>query len=555
MTEALKGVVSPRGTAALAKVPSFSEAGKTGTAEKIDPKGGYMPGKYIVSFCGFLPTENPAFVGLVMLDDAQVKPDLNYGGTVAGPIFARIGERVARYMNLEPEPEAPTSNVIITQRERSTIKDRMLLKYLHQERCQRPSVRGSQDAEITGVAYDSRKVKPGWLFVALRGEKVDGHAYVEQAIAPGAVAVLGEKMDADARVTTINVADARAALAEVAAAFYQHPAQRLKMIGVTGTNGKTTTAFLIKHICEKEMTRCGLLGTVRYEMGDRILPASRTTPEALDVQDLLARMREAGCKAAVMEVSSHALMQERVRQIEWDCAVFTNLTQDHLDYHGTMEKYFEAKSLLFTAPVGAEEEGRRGHQPGRPLRREADREMRSAGADLRRGRARGFSREQHQDRFRRDLVPARGEGQDLPRAAAAHRAVQCLQLPRGHRRGLRHRHRRPHFHHRAGECARRARPAGGGAGAAAVPHLRRLRAHGRRAAERDENAARAFAEPAHRRLRLRRKSRQGQAAQDGRGGRSTGRLEHHHLRQSAQGRPGRDHRGYPERLSAATITK
>ena len=120
VTEALKGVVSPRGTAALAKVPGFDEAGKTGTAEKIDPKGGYMPGKYIVSFCGFLPTENPAFVGLVMLDDAQVKPDLNYGGTVAGPIFARIGQRVARYLNLEPEPEPETpgsNNVIITQRD------------------------------------------------------------------------------------------------------------------------------------------------------------------------------------------------------------------------------------------------------------------------------------------------------------------------------------------------------------------------------------------------------------------------------------------------------
>jgi UDP-N-acetylmuramoyl-L-alanyl-D-glutamate--2,6-diaminopimelate ligase len=124
------------------------------------------------------------------------------------------------------------------------------------------------------------------------------------------------------------------------------------MLGVTGTNGKTTTTFLIKHICEKELLRCGLLGTVRYEVGERILPAARTTPESLDIQEMLSQMRSAGCKAAVMEVSSHALAQDRVACIEWDCAVFTNLTQDHLDYHGTMEKYFEAKSLLFTRLAG-----------------------------------------------------------------------------------------------------------------------------------------------------------------------------------------------------------
>jgi UDP-N-acetylmuramoyl-L-alanyl-D-glutamate--2,6-diaminopimelate ligase len=213
-------------------------------------------------------------------------------------------------------------------------------------------VSGSAECEITGLAYDSRKVRPGVLFAALRGEKVDGLAFVEPAIAAGAVAVLGENVEPDSRITTVKTPHARAALAELAAAFYQQPAQRLKMLGVTGTNGKTTTTFLIKHILEKEMLRCGLLGTVRYEIGERILPASRTTPESLDVQELLSQMRNAGCKAAAMEVSSHALAQERVKCIEWDCGVFTNLTQDHLDYHGTMEKYFEAKSLLFTGLSG-----------------------------------------------------------------------------------------------------------------------------------------------------------------------------------------------------------
>jgi UDP-N-acetylmuramoyl-L-alanyl-D-glutamate--2,6-diaminopimelate ligase len=223
----------------------------------------------------------------------------------------------------------------------------MQLKYLIQN-LKDAVASGSTEREIAGLAYDSRKVKPGTLFAALRGEKADGHAFIEPAIAAGAIAVMGENVDADPRVAAIKVPDARAALAEMAAAFYQYPAQRLKMLGVTGTNGKTTTTFLIKHICEKELLRCGLLGTVRYEIGDRILPAARTTPESLDVHEMLSQMRSAGCKAAAMEVSSHALAQDRVRCIEWDCAVFTNLTQDHLDYHGTMEKYFEAKSLLFT---------------------------------------------------------------------------------------------------------------------------------------------------------------------------------------------------------------
>jgi UDP-N-acetylmuramoyl-L-alanyl-D-glutamate--2,6-diaminopimelate ligase len=227
----------------------------------------------------------------------------------------------------------------------------MQLKYLIQN-LKEAVVSGSTEREITGLAYDSRKVRPGTLFVALRGEKVDGLAFLEPAIAAGAVAVLAENIEADSRITAVKTPHARAALAEVAAAFFQQPAQRLKMLGVTGTNGKTTTTFLIKHICEKELLRCGLLGTVRYEIGDRILPAARTTPESLDIHEMLSQMRSAGCKAAVMEVSSHALAQERVRCIEWDCAVFTNLTQDHLDYHGTMERYFEAKSLLFTGLGG-----------------------------------------------------------------------------------------------------------------------------------------------------------------------------------------------------------
>src|SRR4030095_6760927 len=147
--------------------------------------------------------------------------------------------------------------------------------------------------------------------------------------------------------TSLVVANSRVALADLAFTFFKKPALRLKMAGVTGTNGKTTTTFLIKHICEAAGLRSGLIGTVRYEIGERVLPATRTTPESLDLQELLAQMAGVGCKAAAMEVSSHALAQERTRGLEWDVAVFTNLTQDHLDFHGTMENYFEAKAKLF----------------------------------------------------------------------------------------------------------------------------------------------------------------------------------------------------------------
>ena len=207
---------------------------------------------------------------------------------------------------------------------------------------------GSVDREVESIAYDSRRVQKNGLFVALRGEKSDGHQFIDQAIDRGATVIVTEREEKYARATSVVVEDTRPALADLASTFYERPARRLKMAGVTGTNGKTTTTFLIKHICEKAGLRCGLIGTVRYEIGERILPAVRTTPESLEVQELLAQIVAAGCKAAAMEVSSHALAQERTRGLEWDVAVFTNLTQDHLDFHGTMENYFESKTKLFT---------------------------------------------------------------------------------------------------------------------------------------------------------------------------------------------------------------
>ena len=206
---------------------------------------------------------------------------------------------------------------------------------------------GSPDREITNLAYDSRRVTAGSLFIALKGQKLDGAQFIHQAIERGAVAIVTDIPGSSYRVTTILVPNARKALADFSCSFYRHPASKLKLVGITGTNGKTTTAYLIKHLLETSGLRSGLLGTVRYEIGNRIIPASRTTPEALEINDLLYQTVNAGDKAAVMEVSSHALSQDRVRGLEFDAAIFTNLTQDHLDYHKTIQSYFEAKSLLF----------------------------------------------------------------------------------------------------------------------------------------------------------------------------------------------------------------
>src|SRR5213082_458191 len=207
---------------------------------------------------------------------------------------------------------------------------------------------GSVDRPVENIAYDSRRVQRHTMFVALRGEKADGHQFIGHAIDKGASVIVAEREHKDPRVTCLVVENTRAALADFSASFYGHPARKLKLAAVTGTNGKTTTTFLIKHICENAGLRCGLIGTVRYEIGERVLPAIRTTPESLDLEELLAQIRDTGCRAAAMEVSSHALAQDRTRGIEWEVAVFTNLTQDHLDFHGTMESYFDAKAKLFT---------------------------------------------------------------------------------------------------------------------------------------------------------------------------------------------------------------
>lgn len=209
-------------------------------------------------------------------------------------------------------------------------------------------VDGNLEAEVTGVRGDSRRVRKGDLFVAARGGATDGHDFIAEAVAAGAVAVVCEKRGAVSHgAALVHVADSRRALAQLADAFHGRPSSQLKVIGITGTNGKTTTSLLAASILDAAGMPAGVIGTLAVRFGDREIPATNTTPPADDLQDALGRMVQAGMKAVAMEVSSHALHQGRVEGVEWDAAVFTNFTQDHLDYHRTMDSYFSAKRRLF----------------------------------------------------------------------------------------------------------------------------------------------------------------------------------------------------------------
>lgn len=219
--------------------------------------------------------------------------------------------------------------------------------------------RGEMSRPVQGITDDSRAVTAGSLFVAVKGERVDGHDFIEQAIKAGAGAVIAQAPVASGAFPFVLVADSRKALGLFGSRFYGDPSARLKMIGVTGTNGKTTTTYLCKSLLEGIGRKVGLIGTVGYQIGQETFPASHTTPGALDLQQLLAKMVESGLDATVMEVSSHALALDRASGCEYDVAVFTNLTQDHLDFHHTMDEYFEAKLKLFTGLAGGQKTGKR----------------------------------------------------------------------------------------------------------------------------------------------------------------------------------------------------
>ncbi len=204
------------------------------------------------------------------------------------------------------------------------------------------------EAEITCVTYDSRKTVPGSLFVAVTGFVTDGNLYISKALEKGAVAVV-TAVKPQEEIPYVLVKSDRMALAQIGANYYGHPSKAMKLIGVTGTNGKTTSTLLLKHILETVTgAKVGLLGTMDNMIGDVSVPAERTTPESLELQELFAKMRDAGCEYVIMEVSSHAISLERVGGVHFDVAAFTNLTEDHLDFHKTMENYCDAKAQLFS---------------------------------------------------------------------------------------------------------------------------------------------------------------------------------------------------------------
>ena len=206
---------------------------------------------------------------------------------------------------------------------------------------------GGRQAEVSALAYESTAVAAGSLFCTWKGKARDGHSYIPDAIERGAVAIVAEKKMMDLAGPNIRVENGRRALGRMAANFYGHPSKEVQVIGLTGTNGKTSTAMLIQALFEAGGLRCGLLGTVGNDTGKGRVSAKQTTPEALDLQQFLAEMRENGCRAAAVEVSSHALEQGRTEGVDFAGAVFTNLGRDHLDFHQSMEEYEKAKSLLF----------------------------------------------------------------------------------------------------------------------------------------------------------------------------------------------------------------
>ncbi len=208
-------------------------------------------------------------------------------------------------------------------------------------------VQGNIDIKVSGVAFNSKEVKPGDVFVCIKGFKSDGHDYAVDALERGAVAIIAERPIEETAATCVVVKNTRYALSCVAAAMYDHPYRKFKLIGVTGTNGKTTTTYLVKAILENKGLVVGLIGTNQNMIGDTVIPSHHTTPDSLELMQLFDRMAKEKVDAVIMEVSSHSLALDRVASCEFDIGAFTNVTQDHLDFHQTMENYIDAKAMLF----------------------------------------------------------------------------------------------------------------------------------------------------------------------------------------------------------------
>lgn len=225
--------------------------------------------------------------------------------------------------------------------------NRLLQKILYKVRLQ--EVYGSTDIEVGGIEIDSRKVTPGVVFVAIRGEKSDGHAFIEKAIELGAKAIVCEEMPGEKKegITYLQVGNTHEAVAYMAHNFYDEPSLKVKLVGVTGTNGKTTIATLLFKLFTKLGYKCGLISTVQNQIADEVIPATHTTPDAVSLNALLNRMVEEGCSHVFMESSSHAIHQHRITGLQFTGALFSNITHDHLDYHKTFDEYIRVKKKFF----------------------------------------------------------------------------------------------------------------------------------------------------------------------------------------------------------------
>ena len=207
---------------------------------------------------------------------------------------------------------------------------------------------GAEQLNVTGIAFNSMEVRPGNIFVCITGFKTDGHKYAADAIDRGAIAVIAERDISELGVTCVICKNTRLALAKAAANFYGHPERKFRLIGITGTNGKTTATYLVKSVLESLGRKVGLIGTNQNMIGTEVIPSKHTTPDSLELMQLFSQMAEKGAEYVVMEVSSHSLALDRVTACRFDVGAFTNITQDHLDFHKTMENYLAAKSILFT---------------------------------------------------------------------------------------------------------------------------------------------------------------------------------------------------------------
>ncbi len=211
---------------------------------------------------------------------------------------------------------------------------------------------GSLECNVDNLCTNSIKITPGSLYFAIKGSRFDGNKFIDEAIYRGAVAIITDQEISDKKVPVIQVEDCRVTLGTIAQRFYNYPDQSLNMIGITGTNGKTTVTYLVHHILNSASKKTGMIGTIKYALGNKSLPADHTTPEAIEIHKILSQIKSNNCTHAVMEVSSHGIDQARVNDINFNIAAFLNLTRDHIDYHKTFEEYFTVKSKLFTGETG-----------------------------------------------------------------------------------------------------------------------------------------------------------------------------------------------------------